>query len=93
MYAIRSYYEKAKEIGAKIITLTKLSDNTLSELADVKLHTLAEEVSFRSSAISSRIAQLTVIDMIFIGLTKKYPEKALEYIDMSSELVKELKLK
>ena len=85
--------KKAKEIGAKIITLTKLSDNTLSELADVKLHTLAEEVSFRSSAISSRIAQLTVIDMIFIGLTKKYPEKALEYIDMSSELVKELKLK
>ena len=85
--------KKAKEVGAKIISLTKLSDNPLSQLADIKLYTLAEEVSFRSSAISSRIAQLTVVDMIFIGLASKYPEKALECINMSSEFVKELKLK
>lgn len=60
----------AKANGANIITLTKSGDNTVSSLADVKLNTTSLERDVRSGATSSRIAQLNVIDILFLGVTK-----------------------
>lgn len=60
----------AKENGANIITLTKSGDNAVSSLADVKLNTTSLEKDVRSGATSSRIAQLNVIDILFLGVTK-----------------------
>lgn len=58
----------AKERGAYVIALTKYgSDNPLAKLGDVVLYTTSAETVYRSSATSSRITQLTLIDILFHG--------------------------
>lgn len=62
----------AKERGAYIIALTKYgSDNPLAELGDVVLYTTSSETAYRSSATSSRVAQLTIIDILFYGTVSR----------------------
>ncbi|MBQ7784903.1 MAG: MurR/RpiR family transcriptional regulator [Clostridia bacterium] len=58
----------AKERGAYVIALTKYgSDNPLAKLGDIVLYTTSSETAYRSSATSSRITQLTLIDILFYG--------------------------
>lgn len=58
----------AKERGAYVIALTKYgSDNPLAKIGDIVLYTTSSETAYRSSATSSRIAQLTLIDILFYG--------------------------
>ena len=55
----------AKENGARIISLTSFGRSPLSKLADVCLFTASMETKYRILAISSRIAELTIIDSIY----------------------------
>jgi len=80
--------EKAKKRGAKIITLTKVGSNPINELSDLKLTLVAEEGIQRSTAVSSSIGQLTVIDTIVMGMTLENRESALDYINQSNEAIK-----
>lgn len=58
----------AKERGAYVIALTKYgSDNPLAKLGDIVLYTTSSETAYRSSATSSRITQLTLVDILFYG--------------------------
>lgn len=81
----------ARENGAKIISLTKSGDNPVSLLADVKLHTTSLERNVRSGATSSRIAQLNVIDLLFLGVTKLNQEKNIEALEKTRKAVSILK--
>lgn len=78
----------AKENGASIITLTKSGDNPISSLADVKLNTTSLERNVRSGATSSRIAQLTVIDILFLGVTKSNPDRNIRALERTRKAVK-----
>jgi DNA-binding MurR/RpiR family transcriptional regulator len=42
----------------------------LARLADLVLTTAARETTFRSGAMSSRLAQLTVVDCMFVGVAQ-----------------------
>ena len=63
----------AKQHGAKVISLTAFGRSPLANIADVCLHTASVETQYRVTAISSRIAQLTIIDVLytFIALRRK----------------------
>lgn len=90
---IYNVVKMAKQKGIKVISLTRLADNPISSLANIKLHTVAEDVAFRSTAISSRIAQLFIIDVLYIGLVRKNYSEAKKYLESSKELVTPLKIK
>lgn len=90
---IYNVVKMGKNRGIKIISLTSMADNPISDLADIKLHTVAEDVAFRSTAISSRIAQLFIIDVLYIGLVRKNYDTAKGYLKDSRDLVKPLKIK
>ncbi len=65
----------AQERGAMVIAITKYSsDNPLADMADIVLYTTATESAHRSSATSSRIAQLTVVDILFAGTASRNME-------------------
>lgn len=65
----------AKERGAYLIALTKYgSDNPLAKLGDIVLYTTSAETAYRSSATSSRITQLTLIDILFYGTLSRSME-------------------
>lgn len=77
----------AKEKGAKIISLTKSGDNPVSSLADVKLNTTSLERDVRSGATGSRIAQLNVIDMLFLGVTRADQDRNIEALEKTRKAV------
>ncbi|TWT06359.1 MurR/RpiR family transcriptional regulator [Planococcus sp. CPCC 101016] len=57
-----------KEKGVTIICVTNFAKSPLSKEADIALYTLSEETDFRSEALSSRIAQLSLIDALYTNL-------------------------
>ncbi|KAA0548421.1 MurR/RpiR family transcriptional regulator [Bacillus sp. BGMRC 2118] len=77
----------AKENGASIITLTKSGDNPISSLADVRLNTTSLERNVRSGATSSRIAQLNVIDILFLGVTRANQTKNIRALERTRKAV------
>ncbi|MCJ8343588.1 MAG: MurR/RpiR family transcriptional regulator [Cetobacterium sp.] len=84
--------QEPKRRGVKIISLTKFSPNPVREIGDIKLSTVAEKNNFRSTALSSRIAQLTVIDMIYVKLIQRNKTLAEKFIGDALEMVKDMKM-
>jgi len=67
--------------GATTVALTNFPRSPITRGADLVLTTAARETTFRSGATASRLAQLTVVDCLFVGVAQRtYPEtrKALE---------------
>jgi len=83
----------AKDSGAKIISLTKFGDNPISTMADINLYTSAVEEHLRMGAISSRIAQLTVIDILFVNLIKYNYEDISKHVEKSWDVIDDMKIK
>lgn len=63
--------QAAAERGATTIALTNDPGSTLATGADLVLTTCARETPFRSGATVSRIAQLAVIDCLFVGVAQR----------------------
>ncbi|GAA3827821.1 MurR/RpiR family transcriptional regulator [Streptomyces chiangmaiensis] len=63
--------QAAAERGATTIALTNVPRSTLAASADLVLTTCARETPFRSGATVSRIAQLAVIDCLFVGVAQR----------------------
>ena len=63
--------EIAKEVGCKVICITKYGKNELGMQADIPLYISAPEIEIRSAAMGSRMAQLGVIDILFTGVANK----------------------
>ena len=55
----------AKSGGATVISLGALGKSPLTEIADISLSTVSKETRYRIVAISSRIAELTIIDALY----------------------------
>ncbi|MFF5535871.1 MurR/RpiR family transcriptional regulator [Streptomyces cinerochromogenes] len=63
--------QAAAERGATTIALTNVPRSTLARSADLVLTTSARETPFRSGATVSRIAQLAVVDCLFVGVAQR----------------------
>lgn len=63
-----------------IIAITRCVDSPVSRLADQKLYTTANEALFRSGAMSSRISQLNIIDILYTALTNDQYEETLDQL-------------
>jgi DNA-binding MurR/RpiR family transcriptional regulator len=53
------------------VAITNFPWSPITETADLVLLTAARETAFRSGAMTSRIAQLTVIDCLFVMLAQR----------------------
>ena len=82
--------ELAKKRGATVLSVTGLQPNPLLEIADISLFSVADEDRVRSSAITSRDAQLMLMDMLFILLLRRQAD-AYDYIHRSEAAVTVLK--
>ncbi|GAA0897253.1 MurR/RpiR family transcriptional regulator [Pseudonocardia zijingensis] len=61
----------ARESGARTIAISNFVPSPLTAHADLVLTTAARETTFRSGAMASRIAQLAVIDCLFVGVAQR----------------------
>ncbi len=62
---------EARDHSATTVAVTNFPWSAITEVADFVLLTAARETAFRSGAMTSRIAQLTVIDCLFITLAQQ----------------------
>jgi DNA-binding MurR/RpiR family transcriptional regulator len=78
----------AKKKGITTISLTKYGSSLVTELADIKLYTSAtREPTFRSGATSSRMAQLHVIDILFMCVASQQYEETVKHLDETRESI------
>lgn len=80
-YDILTLAEQVKHTGCSVITITSYGKNSLSEYADVRLHSLSTETYIRSGAMSSRIAQMTVIDALYSGVCSSMYSEVKPFLD------------
>ncbi|KJQ53733.1 MurR/RpiR family transcriptional regulator [Microbacterium sp. SA39] len=62
--------EVARATGALAVAVTSVADSTVAQTADVVLLTHAHESPFRMAAMSSRIAQLALVDVLFVRVVQ-----------------------
>jgi DNA-binding MurR/RpiR family transcriptional regulator len=62
---------EARSHGAATVAITNFPWSPITEVADFVLLTAARETTFRSGAMTSRIAQLTVVDCLFVMLAQR----------------------
>lgn len=67
----------ARQRGATTIAVTNFERAAITAVSDVVLLTAARETTFRSGAMSSRIAQLALIDCLFAGVAQRFYDRSL----------------
>lgn len=77
---------EAKQSGVKVVSLTRIGNNKLKTISDFVLETSrAPEAEMRSTATSSRQAQLLVIDILFYYFASKQYDEMITHIKKSRE--------
>lgn len=69
-----------KENHAPIIAITRCVDSPVSQMADRKLYTAANESLFRAGAMSSRISQLNTIDILYTAMSNRQYQQSLDQL-------------
>ncbi|OAS13980.1 MurR/RpiR family transcriptional regulator [Paenibacillus oryzisoli] len=96
-FEVSKVLELAKQKGATTISLTSYGLSPLSEMADINLYVSPkQEEVFRSAATSSRLAQLHVIDILFISVLTADYDTSIELLDevrLGIQFVKQLSKK
>jgi DNA-binding MurR/RpiR family transcriptional regulator len=66
---------EARRHGATTVAMTNFPRSPITDVADHVLTTAVRETTFRSGAMASRLAQLTLVDFLFVGVAQQtYPE-------------------
>jgi DNA-binding MurR/RpiR family transcriptional regulator len=85
--------EEAAKHGATTVAVTNFPRSPLARTADLVLTTAARETTYRSGAMSSRIAQLMVIDCLFIGVAQSVLPDARKALEETASAVRGHRLK
>jgi len=82
----------ARENGAGTISITKYGKLPVTDQADINLYTSATgEPTFRSGAMSSRMSQLQVIDILFMCVASLEYEESVKHLAVTKDAIDSLK--
>lgn len=79
--------EVAKSRGVPTIGISQYARSPIDKVLTIKLGTRSYETLYRTESTSSRIAQLSIIDALFIGVCLRDPEKAVHNIQRTREVI------
>jgi DNA-binding MurR/RpiR family transcriptional regulator len=77
----------AREAGATTICITNFGRSPLVSHAEIVLNTMARETQFRTEAMTSRIAQLAIIDALIACLALADYERSSDTIERTLEVL------
>jgi len=77
----------AKEAGARTICITNFGKSPIQAYTDVVLHTMAKETRFRTEAMTSRIAQLAIVDALIACLALATYDSAVKTIRQTFDVL------
>ncbi len=81
------FLKTAKGRGATTVAITNTTDSPVTHLADLTLFTKVRETVFRSGAMASRIAQLTLVDCVFVGVAQRDHEQTVKALAATYDAV------
>lgn len=82
----------AKERGCKVIAVTQMGKTPITKLADLVFYTSSKETVFRHDAMASRIAEMVILDSMFVcGAIKNY-KKVIRFYEESYALFDNLRV-
>jgi len=81
---------QAKNNKAKIISVTRYGSTPISDMADVKLYSVADDESARLSSIMARTAQEFIIDILFIAITQS-SRQGRKILERTNEIVSDFR--
>ncbi|RIW34230.1 MurR/RpiR family transcriptional regulator [Bacillus salacetis] len=85
---VANILQLARQNNATTISLTKYGNSIVTDNADINLYTSAtREPTFRSGATSSRIAQLQVIDILFMCVASLQYDETVKHLNATKEAV------
>ena len=79
--------EIAQKNGAACIAITKFNKSELAAKADIVLNISTPEITIRSGAMGSRIAMLTVIDILFAAVASADYHNVKKYLSKTHDIV------
>jgi RpiR family transcriptional regulator, carbohydrate utilization regulator len=82
----------AIESGAKTIGITSFPKSPISQNVDVALYTSSDETEFRSEALASRIAQLSLIDALYVNVMILNKDKAKSSLEKVRNAISETRI-
>lgn len=77
----------AHEAGAKTVVITNFGRSPIQAFADIVLFTMARETRFRTEAMTSRIAQLCVIDALIAALALADYERSTDILRQTFDVL------
>lgn len=85
------FAEAARAGGARTVGVTSAKDSPFANAVDHALFTEVRESTFRAGAMVSRIAQLAVVDCIFIGVAQRRYDETLDALQRTREATRILR--
>lgn len=83
----------AKERGAKTVCITCFPSGAITKISDIKLILSTRESKMMREAISSRIAQIALIDSLYVAVALENPDAVIEKIENLSDILDSLRVK
>lgn len=77
----------AKKAGAFTIAITNYEKSPITKFANAVFLSSAEETPLRSGALTSKIAQLQILDILYTAVALKMEDKAYRNLDKTAEAV------
>ncbi|MFI5909555.1 MurR/RpiR family transcriptional regulator [Dactylosporangium sp. NPDC051541] len=81
-------FTEAGRRGATTVALTNFPKSPIARAASLVLTTAARETTFRSGATASRLAQLTVVDCVFVGVAQRTYDRTRTALEATREAVR-----
>lgn len=82
----------AREIGIKLVSLTRFGNNSLAKVSDIAVHTSQpKETPNRIAATNSLLAQFMIIDIIFYDFVSNNFEASSVALEHSHQIVRDYK--
>lgn len=78
--------EAAKSQGASLIAITSHARSPLTELADATLVAAAADRGFRLESMASRLAHLSIVDALFVGVAVSRPKRSTAALDIMADV-------
>ena len=82
----------AKSRGAKVICITSFMKSPIAALSDIKLITSSTETRIMKEAVSSRIAQIALLDSLYTGVALRNYDAAIRNIGAMTDLLNETRV-
>lgn len=79
--------KSAKNRGARILVITNSSDSKINEYSDISLYTASDQFLY-GGALYSRVSQLAIIDMLYVGVIFSDIDKFKENMDQSAGIIR-----